>query len=160
MPALLHPRFLAIRPRASQFPSTRRRARPSHHTVFGRPSELNASGLHLSLPRARRVSFPRSRFAPPSGWPSPSAVQALLGRGVHAQGRRPSSRLLIVSPRTKASRQSLPLWGGTGGAPLPPRHPPRGFRKSSVLQHLVSLSRHRLTPACSGLAALAPDARR
>ncbi len=50
------------------------------------------------------------------------------------------------------------VWGGTGGAPLPPRHPPRGFRKATALQHFVPQSRHRLTPACSGLASLAADA--
>jgi hypothetical protein len=124
-------------------------------------SELNTTFPYLRSPELGAfISLLRSRCQLGRRGPSLLAAQALLGRRPHAQGRPSSSRHLIASPFSDPSRQSFPLWGGTGGAPLPPRHPPRGFRRIAVLQHHVAHPRHRLTPACSGLATLAADARR
>jgi len=120
---------------------------------------------HLPIPPIPRElgafsTSRRHRCQPGRLRPSPFAAQALLGRSPHAAGRSSLSRNLCAPPFSGPSFQSLPLWGGTGGAPLPPRHPPRGSRKTAGLRHHVSQPRHRLTPACSGLASLAADARR
>jgi hypothetical protein len=76
-----------------------------------------------------------------------------------APGLRNSSPCHFTTPHIchPFIRHAL-VWGGTGGAPLPPRHPPRGFRRATAPQRFVPQSRHRLTPACSGLASLAADA--
>ena len=141
----------------------------------GLSSPANAGGPHipplsgaqrpLPIPPVPRelgaVPFSRRhRSQPGRRTPSPFAAQALLGRRPHTLGRPSLSRHLCAPPFSGPSFQSLPPWGGTGGAPLPPRHPPQGFRKTNALQRHVSHPRHRLTPACSGLAALAADARR
>ena len=85
---------------------------------------------HLPIPPIPRElgAFPssrRHRCQPGRRRPSPFAAQALLGRSPHAAGRSSLSRNLCAPPFSGPSFQSLPLWGGTGGAPLPPRAPLR-----------------------------------
>ncbi len=135
---------------------------PTPVAPASRPSRSSTPASHAFSP-PELGAFPsalRHRCQPGHRRPSPFAAQALLSRRFLAQGRSSLSRHLTASSFSDPPRQSFPLWGGTGGAPLPPRHPPRGFRRIAVLQHHAPHSRHRLTPACSGLALLAADARR
>ena len=122
-----------------------------------RPFSVPAAAAQR-LSRPVRPAPGRSHSSRP---PSPTAALQRLGpfRQPSWAHHRPHAASAPRHPRSCCFQGTLVfgqrlLWGGTGGAPLPPRHPPRSFLMASVLLRPVSLSRHRLTPACSGLARL------
>jgi hypothetical protein len=158
------------------FPSRIVRACPLH----AQPGEASVCTppLHTSLASPDRPANVAGRFAnrssPPTLGPASCVSQshevasvppsrafrvAFLSalRTAPASGSGPSYRRR--PPTTFPASTPLPP-GLHGGSPAPPAAPPSGSSDNLRASTPIPTSPHRLTPACSGLATLAADARR